>query len=1184
MDEDNISSETDTDEEMDCTLFDEYTHNPIFSLFEENEEEDDPLDSSCTHSLEETVENQSALNLPSSEDVQRGLKLLSSIRRTMNRSTFLGVISIYGKARFTFDSYDHLVAMMMDADNGTVMPSSSTMRKFVFPRLLNTNFVESAIKTLPFKRNYNKYARKSKFSRKQAEAVVVLPTSWAKMDIASLHILREITCVTQCRCAREFGSTDIRVNSSNHVVKRGELSEHSSTLWVNKNGVPTPSYPGMQIRIHSSNAELISSLRREVRGFTFEQVEYRGEVCTALDVEIISTLHIKYSVDKGVYISDGLSPILDNSSLKNKYEKCLQYLKTLCRDSHKSTSDLPQDPIHQLEDAPRTRRQRQKQHSATDSRVDCSTPFLIPSDHVTIVRFGNGGPIGALVSRFWVDRIDDERNFFLCIHGDNEVQCTSLPTFGAPTFVSEGTHRDTEPTYEPECRTTGFLSSGMRYYIYRIILYADDFNPRSTLFPKGSVGGVYMSPTGLHVRSRRSQYSIRTISLTPAGVSTNAIIDLLIDDLVSGSVDGFECVDAFGERVKVFLDVMGFTGDYPAASAVVDHSGHNSTAPCTHCGFNFNKSAGMTVYAYTTSVTSRHTSYRRTQERTESLRALRISSRSLKILGMKSLASDELLESNACPLFKLASRYNLALESHSDIPPFSATKRDGYMMNLIAPDHLITGLFKGLLTITFIQLDNDDAREKLDVYLKVLLSEFGFQSQSTIFKRKKKKLVPGLSMSILYCLLTVLPSTLKALGLFDRHPAKGMITNLHRLFALAFWWPTVSHDGQTAWRLVHGSHMNMYHRTLQVLAANFVKSVSKYSRSHPNLAVHVDKPNTHRLLELVQHTIPLFNHVAFICELVFESAHQPLKYFLSRNHTLGSHIYAIQLVLAKDWLVRIRCLWCIYKDTNESSNHRHYALMGLLRLFVGSDLDSVNWKALASSTIFNDLREHIEHLMTGTVERRFMAFYQDSQMSFSSEASWKLQPRPRGHIIPSRQKRFLDISLEKLARLCLQDRDELTLYHTSVLERGYGSNSVSSHERLNVGDIVQVLLGNGFENKQILSSMVCSNGTPNFFVVGGILGSRCSKNWIVTKHCTLISPSTIGQLPDHNKDPFVEVYTPDFYKPNTNELVYFLPLLGTIRKVGVIHNCARKKSVSSQREQVWLNIQLRRWLVVTFLF
>ena len=108
----------------------------------------------------------------------------------------------------------------------------------------------------------------------------------------------------------------------------------------------------------------------------------------------------------------------------------------------------------------------------------------------------------------------------------------------------------------------------MRYYMYCMILYADDFNSRSALFPKGSVGGIYMTPSSFHVCTRLSQSCIRKLSLTPAGISTNAVIDHLIDALVSGSLEGVDCVDAFGEQVKVYFDILGFIGDYPASSSV----------------------------------------------------------------------------------------------------------------------------------------------------------------------------------------------------------------------------------------------------------------------------------------------------------------------------------------------------------------------------------------------------------------------------------------------------------------------------------------------------------------------------------------------------------------------------------------------------------------------------------------
>ena len=194
------------------------------------------------------------------------------------------------------------------------------------------------------------------------------------------------------------------------------------------------------------------------------------------------------------------------------------------------------------------------------------------------------------------------------------------------------------------------------------------------------------------------------------------------------------------------------------------------------------------------------------------------------------------------------------------------------------------------------------------------MTKHGFQSHSVLFKEKKQKLVPGLTMSTLYCILTLLPSSLQSLALLEELPSKQMIINFHRFFSLAFWWPSLNADGREAWNFVHGTGIDKYYHSLQVLAANFVKSIEKFSKSYPLLSGLVDRPNTHRLMELFYHTIPLFNHVAFVCELVYESAHQPLKFFLSRNHTLSSHLYSVHLILSKDWMIRLWSLWRIHRD------------------------------------------------------------------------------------------------------------------------------------------------------------------------------------------------------------------------------------------------------------------------------
>jgi len=438
-----------------------------------------------------------------------------------------------------------------------------------------------------------------------------------------------------------------------------------------------------------------------------------------------------------------------------------------------------------------------------------------------------------------------------------------------------------------------------------------------------------------------------------------------------------------------------------------------------------------------------------------SLRAAGLTTDEHKFLGMKSVQSEHVNTFSSFPILKLSAVHNEAVRRCADKPPFQMFPMDGYTLNLVAPDHLITGLCKGVLTITFMQLESDAERGKLEMCLLLSLSEFGFQSQSTLYQNKKKKLVPGLTISSLYCVLMVLPTTLQALGLLDDLPSRQLVLNLHRFVSMAFWWTSADCDGSTAWKFIHGDGMCLYHKSLQLFAINFVKSVQKFHTHFPDLSHHVDRPNVHRLLELAFHTIPLFNHILYVCELVFESAHQPLKFYLSRNHGLGSHVYAVQNILAKDWLIRLWSLWKIYMDESESKDSRYHALLGLGRLLGGDDIDIHDWKSSASSQHFNDLCDHIQYLFKGTVERRLRTWYDDCTMTYSSEAKWVLQKPPYGHQFSSQQSSFFHRSIQTLSTFCLQSPEDFHICLNATLSRGFGSSSKSSHERIQNGDVVQ---------------------------------------------------------------------------------------------------------------------------------
>jgi len=164
-----------------------------FHFFEEHESDaSDVQDANGFDSRELTCADPSTVT----EDAEIYRKLLLSLLKHMSRPTFLGVISVYAKTRYTLEGDEHLVSMMMDGDEGICLPSASTMRKTVFPRLLKENFVHSTIETFSTKRTYSISHRRSyKQRKKQYEAVVVHPSAWAKIDIRSLHVLREIACI-----------------------------------------------------------------------------------------------------------------------------------------------------------------------------------------------------------------------------------------------------------------------------------------------------------------------------------------------------------------------------------------------------------------------------------------------------------------------------------------------------------------------------------------------------------------------------------------------------------------------------------------------------------------------------------------------------------------------------------------------------------------------------------------------------------------------------------------------------------------------------------------------------------------------------------------------------------------------------------------------------------------------------
>jgi hypothetical protein len=76
-------------------------------------------------------------------------------------------------------------------------------------------------------------------------------------------------------------------------------------------------------------------------------------------------------------------------------------------------------------------------------------------------------------------------------------------------------------------------------------------------------------------------------------------------------------------------------------------------------------------------------------------------------------------------------------------------------------------------------------------------------------------------------------------------------------------------------------------------------------RGYQKVGVHLNKPNVHRLVELYTHSIPMFGHARHVQELLFETAHQPLKRAISRSDMKDPHVSAVYATLCNDWKTRL---------------------------------------------------------------------------------------------------------------------------------------------------------------------------------------------------------------------------------------------------------------------------------------
>jgi hypothetical protein len=405
-------------------------------------------------------------------------------------------------------------------------------------------------------------------------------------------------------------------------------------------------------------------------------------------------------------------------------------------------------------------------------------------------------------------------------------------------------------------------------------------------------------------------------------------------------------LDANGKEVVVFLDVVGFVGDTPAISHVLDVRGHNALAPCPWCSFlrDDNELHRGSRYGFPTSMNARHSSFMRFKSRAESFRKAAPSDKDCQTLGFTRHISAE-----STPFHELARALSEAKKNvpkNVDGNPVVPACLDPYRACIVAPDHLFFGLSQNVIEAA-ISCCSVPERKAAESYMLIALRGYGLPVQNKLFGESAPFLL-SMSISQVSSVLLVAPAafrTVKAMrGRKDSTKANGLVEGsilsknprhstssgvvLHLLQSFqslvseTMFYPESDLDGTASIDEFNRDAGWFRMDKLYRMACKHVKDLDDVCKISTSLRDILDKPNVHRLIELYAHTIPAYGHVKHVAELLFESGHQPLKHGVTQSNHHEPQVAAMLSALHNDWQSRLALDLCGDKDCSPSRLHR----------------------------------------------------------------------------------------------------------------------------------------------------------------------------------------------------------------------------------------------------------------------
>jgi len=511
-----------------------------------------------------------------------------------------------------------------------------------------------------------------------------------------------------------------------------------------------------------------------------------------------------------------------------------------------------------------------------------------------------------LIYRFWRTKDDLRQRLLLRIRSQSNSS-PAVTVHNVFAVAISPSHDLFQGSLNSSHTNQGLLPDGSPFCIYRFILFTDGFDVAKSMFKKRSTGAVYLMPMGLPSEYRKAPRFIHTVALSPPGIPAMHVIHTLIEDITNSSLEGLEVVNPMGEKVRVFLDLVGVLTDFHEASDGIATYHHSGIAGCNLCNFRRDEGSRMnsSAYGYNTIQSSGNSSFQRTLLRHESIQRANPKCEELQYLGLHDFSTRE---SNVHPLVHLESTLREKLRvSERFLPGKLSLHYRAFQCAIVAPDHCIIGNIKNVLTLTFKSLPNRTVQKALNKLIYESLTTNGLDRDKHVYNEDKQSL-RSVSFSTLFGIFQVIPPVLAQLRSIlptSSNPDYGFVLrtvlSLHKLVVALYHWPDVHLEGAQAMNYYFGTMRKSYFETLHNLTVLYISNVNNLFRNaHPHAKV-LDVPNLHRLLELVIHTVPKYGHVRHISDLTFEHKHQALKSAYQRGSNQEPGNWALRTDLMEQW-------------------------------------------------------------------------------------------------------------------------------------------------------------------------------------------------------------------------------------------------------------------------------------------